>query len=234
MARTTLRDQFTPEQRAEWKPKIIARNTFKFVRDGETVVRLHRTDIVRKLADGSVILTSGGWQTLTTKERMNAQMPAGASIYQAKGLWYVARGYWSDPSRVTVPYFDGIQVPQCFDNPPNVSAIDAKKKLAKDIAKFVKRLDTLSALPVPNAGDCWYCSMFQREQKPGGAYACTEAGDTEHLLSHIKEGYIHGSLLVNAMTWAGRLDSGLIYRVGMRDIIKRDLRRYLRRKLGLG
>jgi len=52
------------------------------------------------------------------------------------------------------------------------------------------------------------------------------------------EGYLHGSLLVNAMRWAGYKDEGISLCYGMakrgnRDAFKRALRRYLKRKLGL-
>lgn len=119
MPRTNLSSQFTPEQRKTFAPKIVQRNTFKFTRDGETVIRLHGTDIVRRLADGSVILNSGGWKTVTTKDRMNNNLPGGARIIQEKGVWYVSQGAWNGPR---VPYFDGIQVPQCFAKPSKTGA----------------------------------------------------------------------------------------------------------------
>lgn len=119
MPRTNLGDQFNSEQRKAWQPKIICRNTFRFVRDGETVIRLHSTDIVRKLIDGSVVLNSGGWKSVTTKDRMNAQLPDGYRLMQEKGVWYVGRG-WNDAARV--PYFDGMNVPRDVVKPQVKSA----------------------------------------------------------------------------------------------------------------
>ena len=38
-------------------------------------VRLHATDVVRYFSDGRVQLNSGGWQTVTTKDRLNEYSP---------------------------------------------------------------------------------------------------------------------------------------------------------------
>jgi hypothetical protein len=234
--RTTMKDQFTAEQRAEWKPKIIARNTFRFEQNGETVYRLHSTDVARKRPDGSVILNSGGWRTLTTRDRMNSVLPAGVSLYQSKGNWYLKSG------EKQVAYFDGIQVPQCFES--QTMANKAKKtetkenKLRSQILKFTAKLDKLECLPEPDAGDCWYCSM--RETKTGKPLG-EASGNTEHLLSHIKEGYLHGSLIFNALEFVGYNNPSYIWHLENRNLkegkktdwTKRALRKYLYRKLGL-
>ena len=52
------------------------------------VVRLHQTDIVNFFADGRVTLHTGGYRTVTTKERMN-QFITG-KIYQKAGAWFYA------------------------------------------------------------------------------------------------------------------------------------------------
>src|SRR5258708_1370256 len=110
--RTNLSSQFTPDQRAAYKLRIVKRNTFQFERDGETVIRLHETDIVRK-RNGYVILNSGGWKTVTTKDRMNDHLPAGYRLFSDHGQWYVApwRGSWETLKRERVPFFDGMAIP---------------------------------------------------------------------------------------------------------------------------
>ena len=68
----------------------LVNNTWLEVRDGETIaVRYHKTDVVTYKADGKIILNSGGWQTVTTKERLNAFSPLG--VYQRRGVWLVSR-----------------------------------------------------------------------------------------------------------------------------------------------
>jgi len=68
----------------------IAHNTCLERLDAETIgVRLHSTYVVRFHAVGTVTLDSGGWQTVTTKERMNRYLGAGFGLYQKAHVWYV-------------------------------------------------------------------------------------------------------------------------------------------------
>jgi hypothetical protein len=158
MPRTSLRDQFDDAARRELKPKIVARNTFKYQDGADTVYRLHGTDVVRRKPDGSVVLNSGGWKTVTTKERINSYIGAGRALIQEGGQWYVCNSSypWSDKNTKRVPYFDGIQVPQCFNKPNGAGAkIEAREiKLRAQIRKFVAKLDKLECLPEPSQGDC--------------------------------------------------------------------------------
>lgn len=64
--------------------KRLAGNTYLEEREGGAfAVRLHSTDIVTFLADGSARLNSGAWQTPTTRERMRA---CGFPVYLAGGV----------------------------------------------------------------------------------------------------------------------------------------------------
>jgi len=51
-------------------------------------IRLHSTDIVQVSAD-TIRFDTGGWETVTTKERMNRAMPNGCSLIQRQWRWYV-------------------------------------------------------------------------------------------------------------------------------------------------
>ncbi len=51
-------------------------------------VRLHRTDVVTLHPDGSQTLNSGGWRTVTTKDRINAYSMA--RVWSDRGEWKVA------------------------------------------------------------------------------------------------------------------------------------------------
>jgi len=69
--------------------KKIANNTYLCRRqDGAVAVRLHATDILTFRPDGSVVLTTGGWRSVTTKARLNAYCPIGRGIGQRAGVWY--------------------------------------------------------------------------------------------------------------------------------------------------
>ena len=68
--------------------KKLERNTYlERYGDNEFGVVLHNTTIVRIFRDGSYVLDSGGWHTVTTKDRMNRYAPHGIS--QCKYVWYV-------------------------------------------------------------------------------------------------------------------------------------------------
>jgi hypothetical protein len=222
------------------KPKLIANNTVRYMReDGSEVVRLHHTDVVIKRPDGTYELNTGGWKTSTTKDRINCYSPA--RVYSKSGTWYLA---------ADVPFYDGVVIGPNGELPKAKPAIATKEQaLRKQIRTFVGRLDKMECLPEPGPGDCWYCSMFQREPVRNGedkhGYAgMTKTGpmeDNEHIHSHIEEGYMHGSLIMNALTWAGYRDPSLIWHMennnrksGRKpDMVKRAMRRYLYRKLGM-
>jgi len=222
------------------KPRKVANNTVRYeTADGREVVRLHHTDIITKLPEtGCYVLNSGGWRTPTTKERLNRFAPV--RLWVRRGSWLLAED---------VPFHDGIVIGPNGELPPaDRSAELAEQKLRREINAFVKRLDKLEALPEPGPGDCWVCSMFQREPEHGqrGPFSAVEVSgpgnDTEHLRSHIAEGYLHGSLILNAIRWAGYRDPGFIWamenadrKAGRKpDFARRALRRYLLRKLSLG
>ena len=70
--------------------KKIGNNTFEVIyKDGCRAIRLHRTDVVTYRPDGACILNTDGWQTRTTKDRMNKYAPV--SVYQVDSIWYVVQ-----------------------------------------------------------------------------------------------------------------------------------------------
>lgn len=63
-----------------------------WTQDGDNIVVCYvRTNIVKADAD-TVTLDSGGWQTVTTKRKMNQaanQFGLGYGVFQRKGEWFV-------------------------------------------------------------------------------------------------------------------------------------------------
>lgn len=200
----------------------VANNTFKYVaEDGSNVIRLHTTDVVKLLPDGRIVLNSGGWKSVTTKDRMSAFAP-GYRVFSGQGGWRVARiGAWDK----SVAFYDGMILPDALDNPSAEDQSEqreaAARKLKKEIATFAKLYE--KGIPTPGAGDCWLCML-------------PDSGDTEHLREHIREGYAHGTLAVNAMRWAGHDNKSIGFHVRSdfaSHIVVRAVRRYLQFKLGL-
>jgi len=70
----------------------LANNTWLERRNGEHIaVRLHQTDVVTYRVDGTTVLDSGGWRTVTTKDRINRFGPQGARVWSDRGEWRIER-----------------------------------------------------------------------------------------------------------------------------------------------
>jgi hypothetical protein len=190
--------------------KMINNNTARIIYPGGVVaVRLHATNVITFLPSGEMVLNSGGWQTVTTKERINRY--SSARITQRGGQWFMRDGSL---------FYDGIVI----DSAGAVTSERRKPndKAVKNMKRKIKQYcDLLSAdnLPQPGPGDCFLC-RFQ-DKDPG------------HLLTHIDEGYIFGSILVEAMRAAGYRDEQIYlhYRLNLIDAFKRQLRKYLTKAL---
>jgi hypothetical protein len=102
--------------------KKVANNTYVVRTDSEDTLALlyHRTKIIYWNADGSIVLNSGGWQTYSTKERLNSFSPQGfyrdgewvgfaIQVWQQLGNWYVSIRTESGIRR-TVPFHDHMQI----------------------------------------------------------------------------------------------------------------------------
>lgn len=67
--------------------KKIAHNTYVHKRfDGNIGIKLWRTDIVVVNKLNNIKVYTGGWDTNTTKDRINQLLPSGVSVYTKKGL----------------------------------------------------------------------------------------------------------------------------------------------------
>lgn len=87
------------------KPNKIANNTYKTETAGGYTIRLHNTDILT-LENQVITLDSGGWRTVTTKDRLNKYLPSPWSIKQRKGKWYLV----DELHEIEHEYRDGIKI----------------------------------------------------------------------------------------------------------------------------
>jgi len=215
--------------------KKVAHNTVEYARaDGTRVIRLHLTDIVEFLPDGSVRLNTSGFKTHTTKDRLNQYIPKGWVIWADRGVWYVGKRAFSNGADDTRFVFcDGIT----FHSDGTITGVKAGefercKLIAKKITKYCKALAKLDSIPKPEAGDCLICAIERDGENEMNA---------DHLESHLDEQYFVGSLIYRAMRWAhctdfviscafGSTNSGRS--LGRRRAV-RAVRRYLRARLGL-
>lgn len=112
---------FTPDKKTA---RQIARNTLDYTApDGTRRVRLHDTDVVTFAPNGTITLDTGGWQTVTSKDRMNLVLPDGWSVYAHRG-WFV-RTPAGDFS-----YADGVKF-KPDGTPANPARIAAEEKRVK-------------------------------------------------------------------------------------------------------
>lgn len=209
--------------------------------DGSIALRLHATDVVTFYPE-YLVLNTGGWYTVTTKDRMDF---SGLRVYSVKGVWYVHvfkppvmdQDWNSDPR-----YFDGMKI--AYDGSilnAELSPVDTSRETAKvkrQIAAYAKLCVTelKKGIPLPSGADCWFCAMVTTD----GIALGDKSSDHEHLTSHMEEGYVVPSLLVNAVAEQGYLSPAFILGAtsegmgGSRafsDGVKRSVSKYLKRRL---
>lgn len=76
------------------------------VENGDDLAVTYVSTAIVKRNGNKITLNSGGWETVTTKRKMNQaarQFALGYSVYQNKFKWYVAT-----PKGETVPFYDGM------------------------------------------------------------------------------------------------------------------------------
>lgn len=200
------------------KSKKVDNNTIEYTTaDGSRFIRLHLTDVVTFTPKGTIILNSGGWKTLTTKDRINKY--SGLIVRQIKGQWFIG----------DVLFYDGIE----FKNGKLISKEikNNSAKIDKIKAKIKNYCDliTKNNLPMPHRGDCWYCLL----KEVGTGKPLGDLSQNDHLIQHLKDKYLHGSILVNAMKEAGYRDEqiGFHYQMKLADTFKRSVRKYLQKRL---
>ena len=81
----------------------VGNNTYAEILSDDTVaIKLHSTYVVKINPNGTYTLNSGGWQTSTTKDRINQYSPV--RVYQRKFEWYISL------NGKEYPFMDGMVV----------------------------------------------------------------------------------------------------------------------------
>lgn len=241
--------------------KKLANNTYAERRgEGKIAVVLHATDVLtyhrhspyRAGASGieAVVLNTGGWLTVTTKERINAFLPGGVRVSSNHGTWEVSVGGWATPSDV-VRFRDGITLENLQGwTPVERTLVPGEDQVRQDrhntsmrrlINRYVvaltdERLQEEVSSPL-NPAACVLCRPHTRvphPQAPDRERIITVGDameDTQHLLEHLHEGVYPFQLLFAAVAERGYIAQNV---VGHRDIVKRSLRTYLANRLYVG
>lgn len=226
----------TAKNRANGKP--VASSTRLHDREhqgilgGAVAVKYHDTDVVTYYADGSIRLDTGGWLTMSTRSRIEEYLPAGYRVASVKGRWYLMTYEHTATGSGSFAWLDGITIHADgtvtgFEPDAVVAEQDAANKALDKAVKGYVALITPEAVETAIAqqgGDCFLCMAG--------------TSSTEHLVSHIEEGYVVCRLLANAVEAKG-YQAG-IYVVGavrggfMLDTVRGVVRDYLRAALYQG
>jgi len=185
---------------------IVDHNTIEYMREnGERVIRLHLTDIVTYLPNGRIKLNTGGWKTVTTKDRINKQLEAncpGWHVWSDKNEMYLGYGRWNNADHVIYHWHDDIIIygnhvtcdGKAYDKEQVKLASKHQRKVKKYAKDFIKAL-MAGDVPAPGGGDCWFCSFVGKDGVSWG-----EMGEhNDHLYAHIVEKYYVPSLLMRAI-----------------------------------
>lgn len=219
--------------------RLVAKNTLRysvFRKPGiESVCTIyHTTRILDCTYDNqiqsrpllAVTIDSGGWNTLTTRDRLNRFLPHGWHVYTDSGILFVTTpaGTFQNVDGAT---YDGSGKPLApeLHKDSRAAAILLKRK----IDKFCRAIDS-EGFPAPDAGDPWVTDWNPRNM---GQDVLTEWLDSC---------YVNGSFIAAALARKGVTDAGIgmAFRDMQRDNdshwkarIKRACRDYFKAGFGL-
>lgn len=198
----TLDSQLQGRNRLKRK---LGNNTYaqRDERDGSIAIWLHSTPILTFNPAGEVIAKTGGWKTVTTKARLNEFLPHGFRISQARGVWYWYQGAeWNSPR---VVFSDGDSISSDGKLSTQAKPAEEKRQLAfrRQVNKFAALCESKLPLPMPSAGDCFYCQMTVSEGSDKGKSLGDASKDFSHLKLHMDEGYVVPSMVLAALKEAG-------------------------------
>jgi hypothetical protein len=128
----------------------LGNNTWLVRQDERIAVKLHQTYILTYTPDNRIILNSGGWETVTTKDRMNKMLGWG-TITSIHGDWHVSVRFWipSDSYgrgrfvEALVPFWSGMalnaRTHEVADH-PDAQFVDINQSLVMREASDLSRL----------------------------------------------------------------------------------------------
>lgn len=221
--------------RSPERGKPLANNTRLYKRGDEFEIVLHQTAVVSILPEGRYILRTGGWNTLTTRDRINRYAPGRAFTKDGIMYWHGSGDALIFEEGMIVSEEGQVYEHDAARAEAHVREVtDMKKRIKRYVNGYMKALK--GRLPAPSGGDCWYCCMKTEDGTPLG----DETGDHSHLTEHMAERYYVPTLVVNALIETGYPSPALFLdydgeTIGVGRVdggqIRRSLRDYLQRRL---
>ncbi len=203
--------------------------------DGSIAVRYHATDLLTFRPDGKVVVTSGGFRSKTTKDRINAYLPPGfPRVWQAKGVWTYGGA----------PLMDGDTISRAGKLAPAKGRAKEPARIAaltKRINLHAQRCADAIPLPMPSGGDDWFSALVVSEGPDKGKTLGEATGNTSHLEGNMEEGYVVPSLVLRALEATDAGDAIKAATFGQcasfegiaKDRVRKAVRRYLKGRFGL-
>lgn len=146
-------------KRANWTGKI-AHNTY-LERLGATHygIRFHRTIVVEFFCDGTTRLDTGGWQTVTTRDRINR---CGIRMGQAGGITSISWGgqEWTYLDGMILKADGSVLYPTTVDVPPHPDECRrARRRLLRK--RLVYPLENRQSNFLPNGNATWEAELSE-------------------------------------------------------------------------
>ena len=207
--------------------RLAARNTLDYTTaEGVRVIRLHSTDILTIHPSGAFIVNTGGWNTTTTRARLNSFLPAPWRVFTHKGVAHLSPGFGSGAA-APVPFRNTITV-----NKHGLAVSDMKPGADKKLVGLVDAyMKAFKAKGLPSAaesgGDPWVFGSHKVGQNV--------------MLDWLKSRYVHRRMLTLALEYCGTPPAGIGYYLHQCDrnggkmdrLLTSRIRRYIRACIGL-
>lgn len=200
-----------------------ARNTLRAeLDDGGVIWVLHETIVFQRHANGAITLNTGGWNSMTTRDRINMALrmdgpPGRFSVYTSRGIIYLARrGHDGQAFRERVT-----MGPRGGNANSDLDAGEAERD-RKLIDAYMKawRATPMQDMLDSSAGDPW-------------VFATDHGRVPEYVMRDwLVSKYCHARLALLALESSGRSNAGQIIQYFPRDILDQAVRRYARACLG--
>lgn len=202
------------------KSRMAGKNTLDYeTTDGARVIRLHETDILTFHPNGGITINTGGFNTVTTRARVNEFLPAGkGGVFTSKGVIHY------HGNEAETPFAETLHI-----GPRGAIRPDVKPD---KLAALRRKLDSFMA-HVKRRG------LPTAEESAGDPWCISPNVGKETALDWMESNYFTRTLYALALEYAGLTDSAVAY--FMRDAERRGLdsrdlqriRRYMRAQIGL-
>lgn len=209
--------------------KRVANNTYRAnIEGGGYIVVLHETPIIAVGADGAIEIDTGGYNTHTTRDRLNSFLPEGWRVHTEAGVIYLHRYLGNGEHTPAIPFGKRCSISASGEVTPDLTPAD----LMSDTKLLNRFMGHVRKVGLPTA-----------EESKGDPWVFTPEGVTEEVARDWLESlYWTRRLFILALQATGMPERGVALSLAMADRSNGRLdrlemgrvRRLLRRAIGRG